>query len=306
VGFSVHADFSQVAKSCGESVHSEQNNNVSQPSGTFSSHYYSESEAYTRYPNLGKGLRLVKKSAAKGNTNDFISQSQSQQGRVQGRSYLSNAAKGTNPSAKGMDVTNKPGTSMESAFGAALHNIPPPKRISKRKRDPSSSSEEHYDSDQSSSPDQFSERESQSGSDDDYAMFAPECENNAKHRKLSKSQNKFVDKYFTSYVKDDIVREHIMKEAPIPSNPTLVVPEMDSDWMALVPFKSETITAEDGALSRIQTKVVRTMGPLGLLWQQLDSFRKEGRGTCDLSEVLPLIEKSVLLTGQAFRHTSGA
>ncbi len=53
VGFSVHAehnsdleaDFSQVAKSCGESVHSEQNNNVSQPSGTFSSHYYSESEA---------------------------------------------------------------------------------------------------------------------------------------------------------------------------------------------------------------------------------------------------------------------
>jgi hypothetical protein len=41
-----------VAKSCGESVHSEQNNNVSQSSGTFSSHYYSESEAYTRYPNL--------------------------------------------------------------------------------------------------------------------------------------------------------------------------------------------------------------------------------------------------------------
>ena len=86
------------------------------------------------------------------------------------------------------------------------------------------------------------------------------------------------------------MREHIMQEAPIPSNLTLEVPEMDSDWMALVLCKSETINAEDGVLSRIQTNMVRSMGPLGLLWQQLDSFRKEWRGTSDLSDVLPLIE----------------
>ena len=92
---------------------------------------------------------------------------------------------------------SKTSSSMESTFETSLHNLPPPNSwIPKRKKVPSSSSEEqsHYDSDQSSSPDQYSDGESQLGSDDNYAMFDPECANNDKKWKLSKSQNKFVDK----------------------------------------------------------------------------------------------------------------
>jgi len=41
------------------------------------------------------------------------------------------------------------------------------------------------------------------------------------------------------------------------------------------------------------------MAPLGRLWSSLEESAKSGEGTCDLKEIMELVEQSVLLLGQA-------
>ena len=196
----------------------------------------------------------------------------------------------------GTDV--KSSGSLENDFEAALTApcpLPAPKgRIKKRKHDVLSNYEDRPSSpDQVSDPDtgsssvfdsesdsdkQMSEGEYTEGSNDDYCMFDPEESSNSSQWGLSSTENKLVDKYFTFYVNDEVDREQIMKSTPIPSNPTLDIPELDSEWLGLIPGRSETVTAEDSAMSGVQTKLTRTMGQLGRLWKQLDAFRKASKG----------------------------
>ena len=75
----------------------------------------------------------------------------------------------------------------------------------------------------------FSEGELSGDSPDGYEMFDPEWKKQTTKWHLAKQQKAFVDKYFSTYIKDEVIRETVLKDAPVPSHTSLTVPELASD-----------------------------------------------------------------------------
>ena len=131
-----------------------------------------------------------------------------------------------------------------------------------------------------------------------YGMFDPKKAQHAAEMKLSASQKCFVDKNFTSYIKESVIQEQVLKIDPIPSQSALTIPETDQPMLDLIGFGAKELKAVDSSLTRVQKKVINIMGPLGTCWKKLHKLRKGDNAVYDLNTVLPLIEKSVLLVGQ--------
>ena len=136
-------------------------------------------------------------------------------------------------------------------------------------------------------------------SPDSYSMFDPEKEQRAQEVRLSATQSAFVRKNFSNYLKEEVLREQILKKDPVPNNEALQVPETDQEVLDMITYGSKEVKAVDSSFTRIQKKVVNIMGPLGACWKRLYKIRKSGGKTCNLDEFLSLVEKSVLLVGQA-------
>ena len=96
----------------------------------------------------------------------------------------------------------------------------------------------------------------------------------------------------------------VMRDCPKPDHKFLTSPELDSDLEegleSVIGKKASFAKAYDQDLNRIQTKVLRTMGPLGRLLSKLEKFRKKkSPTTADLDTFLKLTEQTVLLVGQS-------
>ena len=98
-------------------------------------------------------------------------------------------------------------------------------------------------------------------------MFDPFKAQKDSQTRLSNSQGQFISKYFTTFMKDEMVRDHILKSSPVPSHSDLVVPERDPQMLDIVGPKFNQVKAMDQSLSRVHKRLLNVMGPLGALWK---------------------------------------
>ncbi len=90
----------------------------------------------------------------------------------------------------------------------------------------------------------------------------------------------------------------LLEELPTPSHDFLKAPEMDDDLKAYFAGKKDkVVTARDANWQHVESKLKRTMGPLGRLWEAADQARKGHLTSVKAEELLRLVEKTAV--GQA-------
>ena len=151
----------------------------------------------------------------------------------------------------------------------------------------------------------FSHSSSSSSSSEDssaYEAYEPHSDSDGKW-KLNKKIKQYAQDKFTTYIREKKMKK-VMRDCPNPDHKFLTSPEFDSDLEEGL----ETVTGKkasfaktyDQDLNRIQTKVLRIMGPLGRLLSNLENFRKrKSPSTAELDTFLKLTEQTVLLVGQS-------
>ena len=160
----------------------------------------------------------------------------------------------------------------------------------KRKREPSDSETESSDTDSDSSS--------------DYTGYRPRSEEERRKWKLPKHLARYAREHFTEYRTEDVLRD-LMKKNPRPDHRFLKVEQLDGAIENGLPAKVGKTRAShvirlDETLRRAQEKVLRITGPLMTLFKELDSVRKSKKEKrFNLEEVMELVEKAVVLTGQA-------
>ena len=117
------------------------------------------------------------------------------------------------------------------------------------------------------------------------------------------SMRDYVYKNFHLHEKDDIIKEKVLKDTPIPANAVFVPPDLDDFVEILVTDKRKRMYTkiQDGSLKYVQKKLAQIMGPLGKIWNVVDGYANgkiQPNASMDIDELLELIEKTVLLVGQ--------
>ena len=148
------------------------------------------------------------------------------------------------------------------------------------------------------------ESEATSSSESEYEAYNPKSGRDKKRWKLPRSLHKYVKKHYTEYAPEEALKE-ILQEHPRPDHSFLQVEGVDVSIEAGIKEKLEKFAADkvlkaDETLRRAQEKVLRVAGPLLNLHKELNKVRKGKRpGKFKLDKVLRLVEKTVILAGQA-------
>ena len=112
-----------------------------------------------------------------------------------------------------------------------------------------------------------------------YDMFDPLADERKSSWVLSHEQETFLKKFFITFQKEDIIREKIMKDTPIPDSEMLRVLKLGEEMIDLLPIKiQEQVRKGDETQARVQAKLTQTMGPLGKLWSKMETARLEQDG----------------------------
>ena len=112
-----------------------------------------------------------------------------------------------------------------------------------------------------------------------------------------------ADKY-QEYIPENLIAK-LMKDCPLASNPFLQLPDIDTNVQKamdkrMAPGTTAKLRAYDKDINAIQGKSLRVAGPLGQLFCLLDAtIRGRESHNVDLDEVIQLVEKAIILNGQA-------
>ena len=125
-----------------------------------------------------------------------------------------------------------------------------------------------------------------------YEVFELDSEDEGNWRLYSDQKEYMLDK-FTKYVPERKVKK-ITKECPKPDHKFLTTPDLDSDLEEglgqRLGKQAKYTRAYDNDLARIQTKILRTTGPLGRMWVNLTKLRKKKATTTSIKPFLKLTE----------------
>ena len=118
---------------------------------------------------------------------------------------------------------------------------------------------------------------------------------------LTKDMTKYLQKQFSSYLRDKVLKEMVLQANPVPDVDCLATPEIDDYLGELFDSLGRSYgRSADSGLSRVQTRICNIMGPLGSLWLTLEEVRTgKSDANVDLFECLKLVEQSITLIGQA-------
>ncbi|CAC5416231.1 unnamed protein product [Mytilus coruscus] len=118
---------------------------------------------------------------------------------------------------------------------------------------------------------------------------------------MTGSMASYVQKYFSTYVSESCLKEKVLGDSLVPSNAILSPPSIDEFIEDLIGNRKawRFMKLNDNSLKFIQKKVALIMGPLFKMLQEIDGAN-HGKETSEMSitEVLNLIERTVLLVGQ--------
>ena len=95
-----------------------------------------------------------------------------------------------------------------------------------------------------------------------YEMFDPHGNANGYNWRLVPRHDEFVQQYFTTNIKDEVVRSNVMKDVPVPDHEVI-----DSDWTDHLGRRAEVVKSKDSGLARVQPNTLSVLGPMGLLWR---------------------------------------
>ena len=138
----------------------------------------------------------------------------------------------------------------------------------------------------------------------EYAMFDPFGDVPVGVQ-LTEGQASFVEKNFTTYLTNDVIMEKILQDCPKPACKFVDPPKLDPSMVALMGVEShKPAKFVDKTFVRIQTKAADVLGPLGALWTKLDEIRRGREEELDVSDLLRLAEKSVMLVGQVYVYAT--
>ena len=138
----------------------------------------------------------------------------------------------------------------------------------------------------------------------DYVMFDP-FEQKQVGPAMTPEQTAFVERNFTAYIPNEVVLDKILEDCPKPTIKLLEPPKLDASLLALLNSDSlKPAKFSDKTFARLQMKTADVLGPLGALWTKLDDVRRGGEEEVDISELLRMAEKSVMLVGQIFVYAT--
>ena len=108
-----------------------------------------------------------------------------------------------------------------------------------------------------------------------------------------------ITQHFYEIMPDDVIKETILKDAPVPVSNKLHPLDLDSDMLDLLPKAAVKPTkSTDYGYHRMQRKVFEVMGPLSKVWCMVEDIAKEGKKVVDIDEIHTLIQQSIILLGQ--------
>ena len=108
-----------------------------------------------------------------------------------------------------------------------------------------------------------------------------------------------ITQHFYEIMPDDVIKETILKDAPVPVSNKLHPLDLDSDMLDLLPKAAVKPTkSTDYGYRRMQRKVFEVMGPLSKVWCMVEDIAKEGNKVVDIDEIRTLIQQSIILLGQ--------
>ncbi|KAK3095525.1 hypothetical protein FSP39_015679 [Pinctada imbricata] len=145
-----------------------------------------------------------------------------------------------------------------------------------------------------------SDEDGSQGEDDSRERFDPTVGDQID--KLTGGMRDYVYKHFTRHIKDEVIKEKIPKETPIPSNAVFTTPLMDDFVEELIDDKKAIMYTKihDGSLKFVQKRIGHVMGPLSKIWKTVQKGVDGDESTSmGIDELLQLIEKTILLLGQA-------
>ena len=145
--------------------------------------------------------------------------------------------------------------------------------------------------------------------DGDFAMFDPVAVARPKSDVLTRQQEAFLDKFFTTVVADDDVESSILGECPVPTLDVLTQRKLDPDILDLIPkFQQKSVTRTDGGFLTINRRIKFALGPLAQVWKELSGKRRaamsqnearQNEGSVDVNRLLKHVEQTVVCLGQA-------
>ncbi|KAJ8308942.1 hypothetical protein KUTeg_013816 [Tegillarca granosa] len=155
--------------------------------------------------------------------------------------------------------------------------------------------------DESGSDGEQSDSESQShgqSADDGYHKFDPTV--SSSDFKLDDSKEKYAKKFFNTHLSDERVNLAVLDSHPVPNNKFLKPPDIDDYIEDLVGDKKffSLIKLRAQALKHVQKKLSTCLGPLSVVWNELESAKHSDRSTMSIDEITELIQKTILMIGQ--------
>ena len=132
-----------------------------------------------------------------------------------------------------------------------------------------------------------------------YKRFKPGA-SDAREVFLTSDMADYVDEAFSFFTKEKVIQEEILNDYPVPIQDILSVPEVD-DFIPNIfkQLKSNYGKPIDANWQQAQQKVLNIMGPLSHLWRVFDRVKKGKGSNPSLTECLSLVEKIIILVGQA-------
>ncbi|XP_061187959.1 uncharacterized protein LOC133195987 [Saccostrea echinata] len=142
--------------------------------------------------------------------------------------------------------------------------------------------------------------EPQADSDDDLDAKRFDPLSDETEYMLDKSKAKYAKKYFKLHLSEEKIRSRILEDAPIPGNHFVNPPDVDDYLEDLVAdHKSmKFLKMHDSSLKFVQKRVSQCMGPLSMIWDEMDKAHEGSKSSMEIEEVVNLLEKTILMIGQ--------
>ena len=132
-------------------------------------------------------------------------------------------------------------------------------------------------------------------------MFDPIAAVNPKVKLLSDEQKKFVSRYFSKVISDEILAASILEKNPVPEEPALSLKPLDGDVVDLLAGnQTKFAKKQDSGYLSISRRIRFSLGPLFQLWNILGKARKANcQEPVDCNKLVTLVEQTVVCLGQA-------
>ena len=140
------------------------------------------------------------------------------------------------------------------------------------------SSDTHSSCSGSNSSDEGSSNESEGDQEDEQTptkipRFRAKSSEVKNKWKLPSDMAKYVNKHLSKYIPEKDIQDSILEESPVPSNVRQNIPLDDFLKEIMVDENKYKESAFEANMSKVQGKIIKSLGPLSKVWQVLEKAK---------------------------------